>query len=174
MQGFITDPTKPLRVTLAWTDAPGSTAGNAYNNNLDLTVTVGGQTYLGNVFTGAFSVTGGVADARNNVESVFLPAGLSGAYTITVTAANINSDGVPGNADALDQDFALVVYNSTDQPVLPVPAGTTLTAESCSPGQGAIDPGETVTVEFAPAQHGSIQLRRAGGHLVGHQWGRCS
>jgi uncharacterized repeat protein (TIGR01451 family) len=147
-QGFITDPTKPLRVTLAWTDAPGSTVGNAYNNNLDLTVTLGGQTYRGNVFSGAFSIPGGTNDPRNNVESVFLPAGLTGQYTINVTAANVNSDGVPGNADPLDQDFALVVYNSTDRPVLPVPAGATVTAESCAPGQGAIDPGETVTVEF--------------------------
>ena len=29
-----------------------------------------------------------------------------------VTAANINSDGVPGNSSALDQDFALVAYNT--------------------------------------------------------------
>ena len=147
-QGFITDPTKPLRVTLAWTDAPGSTIGNAYNNNLDLTVILGGQTYRGNVFSGAVSIAGGTNDPRNNVESVFLSAGLTGQYTITVTAANINSDGVPGNADTLDQDFALVVYNSTDRPVQPLPAGATLTAESCAPGQGAIDPGETVTAEF--------------------------
>src|SRR5262249_32849403 len=40
----VTDPSKPFRVTLAWTDAPGSTAGSAFNNNLDLTVTVGGST----------------------------------------------------------------------------------------------------------------------------------
>ena len=30
------DPTKPFRVTLAWTDAPGSTTGSAWKNNLDL------------------------------------------------------------------------------------------------------------------------------------------
>jgi surface antigen len=29
------------------TSTPGSTAGNAFNNNLDLTVTVGGQTKQG-------------------------------------------------------------------------------------------------------------------------------
>jgi MYXO-CTERM domain-containing protein len=106
------DPTKPFRVTLAWTDAPGSTTGNAWKNNLDLTVTGGGNTYKGNVFTGANSVTGGNADLSNNVESVFLPAGTPGPFTITVTAANINSDGVPGNSSALDQDFALVAYNT--------------------------------------------------------------
>ncbi|KFE66749.1 hypothetical protein DB31_8963 [Hyalangium minutum] len=106
------DPTKPFRVTLAWTDAPGSTTGSAWKNNLDLSVTVGGNTYKGNVFTGARSTTGGTADASNNVESVFLPAGNSGPFTITVTATNITSDGVPGNASALDQDFALIAYNT--------------------------------------------------------------
>jgi hypothetical protein len=42
---------------------------------------------------------------------VFLPAGTSGSFTVTVTAANIAGDGVPGNADTTDQDFALLVYN---------------------------------------------------------------
>src|SRR5580765_7222561 len=65
--GSVVDPAKPFRVTLAWTDAPGNTTGNAYNNNLDLVVTVGGVTYKGNVFSGANSVAGGSADPRNNV-----------------------------------------------------------------------------------------------------------
>ena len=109
--GEVVDSTKPLRVTLAWTDAPGSTAGAAYNNNLDLVVMVGGKTYKGNVFKGQYSVTGGKADVRNNVESVFLPAGSTGDLIVLVTAANINSDGVPNEEPALDQDFALVIYN---------------------------------------------------------------
>jgi len=134
--GVVMDPTKPLRLTLAWTDAPGNTFGNAFNNDLDLTVTVGGNTYKGNVFSGAYSTTGGTADGKNNVESVFLPAGVSGNFTVTVTAANINSDGVPNEAPSLDQDFALVIYNAA-QPtdlaistsVLPtaVNRGTTVT-----------------------------------------------
>jgi hypothetical protein len=111
--GHVVDPSKPFRVTVAWTDAPGSTAGAAYNNNLDLTVSIGGNTYKGNVFNGQLSTTGGKADAKNNVESVFLPAGLSGDFTVLVTAANINSDGVPNEAPSLDQDFALVIYNGT-------------------------------------------------------------
>ncbi len=114
--GFISNASKPFRVTLAWTDAPGGTSGAAARNNLDLTVAVGANTFRGNVFTGANSVTGGAADALNNVESVFLPAGTTGAFTVTVTAANINSDGVPNNATSLDQDFALVVYNGGNGP----------------------------------------------------------
>jgi hypothetical protein len=42
--GTIADNTKPFRVTLAWTDVPGPTSGNAFVNNLDLEVTVGGNT----------------------------------------------------------------------------------------------------------------------------------
>ena len=74
-------------------------------------MTVGGQTYRGNVFSGAGSAPGDQADSRNNVESVFLPAGLSGPFTVKVTAANIAGDGVPQNADSTDQDFALVISN---------------------------------------------------------------
>lgn len=106
------DPARPLRVTLAWTDAPGPTFASAWVNDLDLTVNIGGTTYRGNVFNGAFSVTGGLPDRVNNLESVFLPAGLSGPFTVTITAANIAGDGVPGNASELDQDFALVISNA--------------------------------------------------------------
>ncbi|MBN2003799.1 MAG: S8 family serine peptidase [Anaerolineae bacterium] len=112
--GVVADTGKPLRVVLAWTDAPGATTGNAYVNNLDLEVQIGGKTYLGNVFSGETSVTGGTADVRNNVESVFLSAGTTGAFTVTVRAANIAGDGVPGNGDSTDQDFALVIYNTTN------------------------------------------------------------
>lgn len=148
--GRITDSSKPFRVTLAWTDAPGSTTGSAYNNNLDLTLTVGGQTYRGNVFNGAFSVAGGSADARNNVESIFLPAGTTGNFVATITAANIAFDGVPNDAEALDQDFALVVYNAETREAPVISAdGASLTAENCAPGNNAADPGETVSVSFS-------------------------
>src|SRR5439155_311641 len=76
--GTIADPSKPFRVSLVWTDAPGSTTGNAYVNDLDLEVTIGGTIYKGNVFDGATSAADGSFDSRNNVENVFLPAGVSG------------------------------------------------------------------------------------------------
>jgi hypothetical protein len=111
VQGSIADPSKPLRVTLAWTDAPGSPVANPVVNDLDLQVDVGGKTYLGNHFSGGVSVEGGSADRLNNVEAVWAPQGVSGTFTIRIVAANIAGDGVPGNADLTDQDFALVVYN---------------------------------------------------------------
>jgi hypothetical protein len=147
--GVITDPSKPFRVTLAWTDAPGSTTGPALDNDLDLTVTIAGKAYKGNVFHGANSIVGGSADRRNNVESVFLPVGTVGGFIATVTAANINSDGVPGDADPLDQDYALVIYNGTN---------ATLANFAAVAGvyQGLIE-----TAPFSQANSGTISLTAA-------------
>ena len=108
----VTTPAQPVRVTLAWTDPPGPTSGNSFVNNLDLSVTRASDTFKGNVFSGGVSITGGSADTRNNLESVYLPAGASGDFTVTVTAANIAGNGVPGVGDGTDQDFALVVSNA--------------------------------------------------------------
>jgi hypothetical protein len=111
--GTIPDPTKPFRVTLAWTDAPGSTtASKELVNNLDLTVVAGANTYKGNVFNGAFSTNGGAADGTNNVESVFLPAGAAANFTVTVTAVQINADAITNGGSLPEQDFALVIYNA--------------------------------------------------------------
>ena len=115
ISGKVSDPSKPFRVTLAWTDAPGNAAANPAVNDLDLQVDIGGQTYLGNHFSGAVSSTGGTADHLNNVESVWAPGGASGEFTIRIVGANIAGDGVPGNGDSTDQDFALVVYNVQGQ-----------------------------------------------------------
>jgi len=96
LSGSVARADQPFRITLAWSDAPGSTAGSPWVNDLDLEVTVGGVTYLGNVFSGAASVPGGATDTMNNVESVVLPAGTTGDFTVTVRAANLAGDGVPG------------------------------------------------------------------------------
>ncbi len=127
IRGSLADRTQPLRVTLAWTDAPGMLAGPALVNDLDLELKVGDSTiYLGNNFSGQFSIAGGEPDRTNNIESIYLapdslPAGAQGNFTLTVRAANISSDGVPGNGIDLDQDFALVVYNIADAVVDPPP-----------------------------------------------------
>jgi len=117
-RGSVQDTGRPFRVTLAWSDAPGTTAGNAYVNNLDLSVTVGGQTYTGNVFNQANSVTGGTADVRNNVESVFLPAGASGNFAIRVAGTNV-AQPADTTVSGPNQDFALVAYNSGPLEICP-------------------------------------------------------
>jgi hypothetical protein len=127
IRGALADRGQSLCVTLAWTDAPGMLAGAALANDLDLEVRVGDATiYRGNSFSGRFTISGGEADRLNNIESIVLPpdeipVGAQGNFTITVRAANISSDGVPGNSFELDQDFALVIYNVTDAVVDPPP-----------------------------------------------------
>jgi hypothetical protein len=135
--GTTADPTKPFRVTLAWTDVPGATAGNAYVNNLDLLVVAGGTMYRGNVFSGAASVAGGAADPRNNVESVFLPAGITD-FTVIVTGTNIAGQADP-TVVGVNQDFALVAYNSGP---LTVSTGAVLAsgALTVTSGNGIVEP----------------------------------
>ena len=129
----VQDPTKPVKVTLVWTDSPGPVTGNAWVNNLDLEVEARGDRYLGNVFAGAVSRTGGSADTRNNVESVFLPAAPAGRFAVTVKSLNVADDGVPGNADLTDQDFALVVSNAVEQ-AAPVLIHSATTVADPAPG----------------------------------------
>ena len=109
------DISKPMKITLAWTDAPGAVSANpALVNNLNLVVTQGGTTYYGNNFSGGWSVSGGSPDSINNVESVYIQ-NPSGGYQVTVVASALNGDGIPGNGDTTDQDFALVASNATFQ-----------------------------------------------------------
>lgn len=100
-----------LRATLVWADPePAAAAAATLVNNLDLTVSTGAATYLGNVFASNQSTTGGTADTVNNVEQVRLTAPTAGTYTITVNATS-----VPGNGRAATnrQGYALVVSGAT-------------------------------------------------------------
>ena len=142
----VQNPAKPVKVTLVWTDAPGPASGSAWVNNLDLEVEARGNRYLGNTFAGAFSRTGGAADTRNNVESVYLPPGPTGRFTVSVKSINVSGDGVPGVGDSTDQDYALVVSNADEQPApVLVQAGTAI--DDTGPGgdgDGVLESGESV------------------------------
>ncbi len=75
--------THPLRITLVWTDYPGSPASAVMLvNDLDLTV-IGphGETYLGN--------GGDVPDNRNNVECINIPTPDVGTYRLYINATRI-------------------------------------------------------------------------------------
>ena len=149
--GTVSLATAPIRVTLVWTDPP-AVADPALVNNLDLEVTVAGNLYRGNVLSAGLSTTGGIADTRNNVEQVLLPAGtpVGSPISVTVRATALNGDGVLGNADTTDQHYALVVHNATPAslPVISA-AGASLVTGSCTPNNGAVDPTEVVTVDFS-------------------------
>ncbi len=82
-----------LRITAAWTDV-AATAGSAFAsvNDLDLEVTSpGGTLFRGNVFSGGFSSSGGTKDDRNNVEQVHINNPATGAWTVRIRAAAVNS-----------------------------------------------------------------------------------
>lgn len=105
------DPAQPLRVTLAWSDAPGAIGANpALVNDLDLRLERAGQTFWGNRFENGLSAPGGGPDRIDNLENLHLGASPA-PFTLTVTAAQIAGDGIPANASAFDQDFALVCWN---------------------------------------------------------------
>ena len=136
-----------MRVTLAWTDPPPATVtGNAFVNDLDLEVSVGGRTYRGNWLVDGVSAPSGQADFRNNVENVVLPAAAAGRMSVRVVARSLGGDGVPGNGKPLDQDFALVVSNAQEQASSPVLSQGAVTVDDTLDGQngdGALEPGES-------------------------------
>ncbi|MBS3823109.1 MAG: S8 family serine peptidase [Wenzhouxiangellaceae bacterium] len=119
------DPGVPMRIMLAWTDAPGPGTGGsnpAWTNDLDLVATVADGDYYGNSVnpgTG-FSESAGAPDDKhddkNNLEGVMLsPEQHSGqSVDIEVLAANLAADALdpwapePG---VTRQDFALACIN---------------------------------------------------------------
>jgi subtilisin family serine protease len=113
------DPARPVRIMLAWTDAPGPGTGGttpSWTNDLDLGVTLGAQSWRGNVFDAAtgWSATGGSADGKNNLEGVFLsPAQhAGGSFRVNVLAATVAADALdPWLPVSPRQDFAIVCYN---------------------------------------------------------------
>jgi subtilisin family serine protease len=110
------DPSKPMKVTLVWTDVPAEAGAEfALVNDLDLEVIdATGVSYHGNNFAAGASVGGGGPDHLNNVENVFL-SNPGGTYTVSVGAFNLPGDGSPFSGDQTDQRFALVISNAVQQ-----------------------------------------------------------
>ncbi len=193
IKGSLADRSLPLRITLAWTDAPGMLAAPMLVNDLDLEITVegaeekgifmpstGGQTvYRANHFAEQFSIEGGEPDRLNNVESIYLPPeaipeGMEGNFVITVRAARIAGDGLPGNGLDTDQDFALVIYNITDPIELPPPPEPpsitgasfvkrvlTITGKDFSAAARVEINGQIINLSFAfDAETGSLSVKK--------------
>jgi len=116
----VVDSTTPLKVVLVWTEPPGTAgASNPVINNLDLLVISpdGAQLFLGNVFgTSGVSVTGGTADAANNVEVVLIAAPATGQWKLRVQGTLV-ARGNPG------QGYALVASGGLTPPP-PAPAAS--------------------------------------------------
>ncbi|MFM9957082.1 MAG: S8 family serine peptidase [Phycisphaerales bacterium] len=102
-----------LRVTLAWTEPPAA-AGSAdpVINNLDLEVVApDASLFRGNVFAGGFSMGGGSADTKNNVEQVHVNAPAVGVWTLRIKGSAVNQ-GLQG--------FALVANGALTAPPTPI------------------------------------------------------
>jgi hypothetical protein len=110
----------PIRVTLVWTDYWGS-PGGAHNivNDLHLTVTdPGAVVYLGNIYSGGQSATGGSADTVNVEECVRRNTPAIGLWTVRVDASHVPSGS--------QQPFALVVTGDLEPVGINEEAGATV------------------------------------------------
>ncbi|MFA6045658.1 MAG: S8 family serine peptidase, partial [Phycisphaerales bacterium] len=103
-------PGQPLKITLAWADAPGAVnATFTPVNNLDLVVTSPtGLVYYGNNLAAGESATGGSADSVNNLEQVLVTLPVDGVWTVDVTGTAVNMG---------PQGYALVVTGGVSEVV---------------------------------------------------------
>jgi hypothetical protein len=161
--GEVRDQARPFRVTLAWTDAPGFSGVAPWVNDLDLEVTINGQVYRGNNYSGQQSLPGGEPDTKNNIEGVWLPAGTTGTFLVRVRATNIAGDALPGNLDFNEQDFALVVYNGEQKPA---PVAAVSAVAVASGADSFIDPGETASMKVTIEDLSPVALAGGRGTLT--------
>jgi serine protease AprX len=163
------DPSEPVRIMMVFTDAYGHGLGGttpAWVNDLDLSVSVGGDTYLGNqIGSDGFSVTGGTPDDRNNMEAVFLRADQHGGdvFNVDVFAANIAADAInPHDPGAPAQDFALVCYNCEfGDPTFSLGLDPD-TIGACIPDTGSENHDVLVNVGALGAYTGTVALSASG------------
>ena len=117
----VSDPSMPLRVTLAWTDPPGPFVSGtadvpAVVNRLGLRVETVGETFYGNNFDRGWSRPGPLDDPSregwDNLQNVYLPAGMDApAFDVVVRALTVTTNCRTGAPADPQQDFALVVTN---------------------------------------------------------------
>jgi len=109
--GYV-DPGEPaLRVTMVYTDPPGTTSSSQHRiNDLTLKVTSPSDVvYWGNngLLDGNWSTPGGAENTIDTVENVFIENPEAGLWTVEVIASEINEDSHVETPE-LDADFALV------------------------------------------------------------------
>lgn len=116
----VTGAEKPFRVTLCWSDYPGTMrASYICVNDLDLTVySPTGTPYKGNVYSGGQSATGGNNDSLNVEECTRINSPAVGSWSIKVKARNVPQGpqpfalavvGVLGEADFHDVATAFII-----------------------------------------------------------------
>lgn len=126
----VVDPSRPVKITLAWTDPPGA-IGSGSNpgaspvvNKLALRAEIGDHLFRGvhdrfrNGFSAAddaIEIEGAGAtltEGYDNVQNIFLsPVSVTSSIRVSVTAINVTTNCLNGMFDAPKQDFALVITN---------------------------------------------------------------
>jgi hypothetical protein len=113
----VADPTKPIILTLAYTDAPSlpGTSG-LRTNGVDMYVLQGGSVYCDGVYGYQYTPRSSgcwLPDLTNNVKQLRIaPNSFTGTFTIQLVAQGINQQAVPQVDGAPNQDWALFVYNA--------------------------------------------------------------
>lgn len=114
----VTDNSKPLKITMAYSDVPASPKSKInLVNDLNLMVKgPEGKLYVGNCFTDGWSdPQKSGTDSINNVERVSIKNPIKGDYKIFVNGFKIQSDAVEATS-LVDQDFSLVVKGGFEGP----------------------------------------------------------
>lgn len=139
-------------------------------DDLDLVVEEGANTYLGNVWSGGQSVTGGVADSRNVEENFRRTTPVVGPYTVRVEGSNVPfgpqpfaivvTGGVGASAGVLTLDAS--AYGPTKNVGIRVEdadAGASVSVTLTSPSEPG---GETVSIGGSNGVYlGSVPLTLA-------------
>jgi len=117
--------TQSFRVVMCYSDTAGPMQGaRILVNDLDLTViSPSGTSYLGNVWSGGQSTTGGTRDSINETECFRLNAPTTGVWTVKVKGRNVPVGGSKGQPYAVTAtggiSFSGVEEGETREPVLP-------------------------------------------------------
>jgi PKD repeat protein len=149
-QGITTDGAKPLRITISWTDRPGTPVTASLDpsnrmlvNDLDIKLTRTSdntifQPYILNPASPNSVATTG-DNIRDNVEQIYLATPQAGSYLLTVSHKSTLTGG--------SQAYSLIISGQIAQPKAMISA---LSREICT-GQ---------SVNFSDASAGSPSLRR--------------
>ena len=160
----VTDPSETLAITLAFTEPPAALLASAATvNDLDLEVrSPDGTLYRGNVFDTleGISVSGGVADPRNNLERFVLHDPTPGEWTIEVVGAAVNE---------ARQGYALVAaggVTAVDEGLLRYASHDILDPKPFGNADGFADPGETLRLPLTLVNLGPIPVSGVSARLA--------
>ncbi len=171
-----------LGVTVAWTE-PAASAGVSFAqvNDLDLeVVSPSGAVYLGNVFAGGESTTGGARDDRNNVEQVRIGVPEVGVWRVRVRGAGVavglQGYGLVVSGDVQMENSGVDVAVVSQVPSLVAPGQTVDVRARVRAGNDVLV-GQSVTLSFSfdGKAYVTVMMQAAGGdeYVATVPWGQC-